>query len=151
MTENKIRIRAARAADQAQIDQLWARCRRASGALPIEPPTLQTPTKSGLFVALHGEAQSESKLVGSVLAQHDGDRGWLHYLAVDPHCPCTGLGQRLVCHAQDWLGAKGIRNVQLLVQSSNLDIRGFYQRFGHAHSDVVDLHHMVGDALADPA
>jgi hypothetical protein len=65
------------------------------------------------------------------MAGHDGHRGWLYYVAVPPGRRGTGLGRRIVDHAEAWLKSLGVRKVNLMIRESNLGARGFYARLGY--------------------
>jgi ribosomal protein S18 acetylase RimI-like enzyme len=48
---------------------------------------------------------AEGRLVASVMAGHDGHRGVLYYLAVDPDFRNRGFGKAAVAAAETWLRA----------------------------------------------
>jgi ribosomal protein S18 acetylase RimI-like enzyme len=50
----------------------------------------------------------EGRLVAFAMVGHDGHRGTLYYLAVDPALQGQGLGRVTVCAAENWLGARGV-------------------------------------------
>jgi GNAT superfamily N-acetyltransferase len=62
---------------------------------------------------------------------HDGHRGNLYYLAVEPEVRFSGLGRRLILAAENWLRTFGIRKVHLLVLSDNMCVAPFYHKAGH--------------------
>lgn len=76
--------------------------------------------------------------VGTVMVGHDGHRGWLYYLAVDPARRRAGTGRALVEGAERWLAAH-VPKVQLMVRADNPDAVGFWARLGYAPSDVTVL------------
>ena len=84
-----------------------------------------TPT-SELFVAEDGD-----RVVATAMAGHDGHRGWLYYVAVEPALRGTGLGRRMVAEAEDWLARLGVRKINLIIRETNTEVRGFYQRLGY--------------------
>src|SRR3954468_3572263 len=57
-------------------------------------------------VALDG-----TKIIGVAMCGHDGRRGYIYHLAVDPDCQRTGLGKRLVDECLDGLGKAGLQRV----------------------------------------
>ncbi|WP_029005038.1 GNAT family acetyltransferase [Azorhizobium doebereinerae] len=81
---------------------------------------------STILVARDGDALAASVMVG-----HDGHRGWMYYLAVDPARQGKGLGRVLVAAAEDWLKARGVPKVMLLVRPENEKVRGFYEAIGY--------------------
>lgn len=62
---------------------------------------------------------------------HDGHRGWLYYLAVDPARQRRGVGRALVAAAEDWLATRGVPKVHLMVRESNAAVAAFYRRLGY--------------------
>ncbi len=146
MLTQRYRVRSIREGEDSQVAALWERCGLVK---PYNPPPgdidmCRSTPSSDLFVA----TDEDGRIVGSVMAGHDGHRGWLYYVAVDPDLRGQGLGRRLVSHGEDWLLAKGVWKVQLMLRSSNLDVRTFYERLGYAQSDVTVLSRLVGEPLA---
>jgi ribosomal protein S18 acetylase RimI-like enzyme len=58
---------------------------------------------------------------------HDGHRGWLYYVAVDPDHRKNGHGRAIVTAAEDWLRARGIEKLQMMVRPDNSHARAFYE------------------------
>lgn len=79
------------------------------------------------------------RVLSTALAGHDGHRGWLYYVAVDPRQQGSGLGRDTVAAAEDWLRAAGARKVQLMVRATNAQVVGFYDRLGYADQETVVL------------
>ena len=51
------------------------------------------------------------RLISTVMASHDGHRGWINYLAVDPHDQGSGIGNRLMAEAERLLAELGCAKV----------------------------------------
>ena len=81
-------------------------------------------------------AEREGRIIASVMAGHDGHRGMLYYVAVDPALRREGLGKAAVRAAEDWLGRRGVWKINLLVRSENDAVRGFYESLGYEVSPV---------------
>ena len=79
-------------------------------------------------------ATEHNSVIGSICCGHDGHRGWLYAVAVDPDHRRRGLGRRLVRQAEDWLGTQGILKIQLMVRDSNRPVLGFYAALGYAYT-----------------
>jgi ribosomal protein S18 acetylase RimI-like enzyme len=71
--------------------------------------------------------RSEGALVASVLVGHDGHRGWVYYVTVDPDHRFKGYGRVIMTAAEDWLRARGIEKLQLMVRGDNVKVRAFYE------------------------
>jgi len=77
------------------------------------------------FVARDGE-----QLAGAVLCGHDGRRGYLHHLAVQPSYRRQGIGQNLVEHCMEHLKAAGIDKCHIFVYADNQDGQSFWNKTG---------------------
>jgi N-acetylglutamate synthase len=76
-------------------------------------------------VAIDGTA-----IVGVALCGHDGRRGHIYHLAVDPAYQGRGLGKRLLNECLDGLRRAGLERAIILVASDNPRGREFWKRCG---------------------
>lgn len=81
----------------------------------------------------------EDSLLGTAMVGHDGHRGWVYYLAVSPSARGTGLGRSLMTACEEWVAARGIPKLMLMVRGSNTEVRGFYGGLGYAVEDTAVL------------
>ena len=81
--------------------------------------------------------RDDSGVVASVLVGHDGHRGWVYYVAVDPDCQTKGYGRVIMASAEQWLRGRGIEKLQLMVRSDNTGVQGFYQALGYLEQERV--------------
>jgi ribosomal protein S18 acetylase RimI-like enzyme len=75
--------------------------------------------------------RKDGALVASVLVGHDGHRGWVYYVSVDPDHRGEGHGRAIMTAAEDWLRARGIQKLQLMVRGDNEKVHAFYQSIGY--------------------
>lgn len=94
---------------------------------------LQGPSSTVLAAIIDGV------LAGTVMVGHDGHRGWLYYLAVDPDRRRAGIGSALVRAAEAWLEERGAPKVMLMVRQSNAQVAAFYEALGYADQSVTVL------------
>jgi ribosomal protein S18 acetylase RimI-like enzyme len=94
-----------------------------------------TGTSSSVLAAVDDDQQ----LLGTAMVGHDGHRGWVYYLAVDNTARGSGLGRQLMDACEDWISARGIPKIQLMVRATNQAVIGFYEHLGYEQSDVVVL------------
>ena len=129
-------VRAFRDSDRAAVLALWEEC---GLTRPWNPPegdldrALAGPSSTVLV------AEHEGTVQGSVMVGDDGHRGWVYYLSVRPADRKSGLGQTLMRAAEDWLRARGVRKIELMVRNTNGAAIGFYEAIGYGHEPVAVL------------
>ena len=142
MNENAIGIGPASLADKPVVVSLWHQC---GLVVPHNPPEADFDFalgKAGSDILVAREAGS---VVGSVLVGHDGHRGWIYYLAVQPERQQQGLGRLLVESAEAWLRERGVRKLQLMVRETNHSVIGFYEAIGYERSPVTVMQRWLDD------
>ena len=75
-------------------------------------------------------ATDGSTMVGVVLCGHDGRRGYIYHLAVDPEYQGSGLGKRLIDECLEGLRRAGLERANILVAKDNPRGREFWRRSG---------------------
>ncbi len=80
---------------------------------------------STCFVALDNNI-----VVGAVIAGHDGRRGYIYHLAVNPAYRCNGIGSSLVNNVMKALEKEGINKVALLTFKRNEVANAFWEKQG---------------------
>lgn len=137
-----VEVQPATATDRDAIVALWRSC---GLVVPHNPPegdfqqALGKPN-SDILVAHDGDL-----ITGAVMVGHDGHRGWLYYLAVDPGSQRQGVGGALVTAAENWLRDRGIRKVQLMVRETNGGVLEFYRRIGYGQAPVTVMQRWLDD------
>ena len=97
----------------------------------IERYLRRNPTTS--FVA-----ECDDRIVGAIMAGHDGRRGWLYHTAVHPDFRRQGIGERLVDSAVEALEKEGILKAALVVFERNELGNAFWESIGFSErSDLV--------------
>ena len=71
-----------------------------------------------------------STMIGAVLCGHDGRRGYIYHLAVDPAYRGFGLGKRLIAECLDGLKRAGLERANILVAKDNPRGREFWKSCG---------------------
>lgn len=143
------RIRPFEEADLKPLCALWERC-----GLTVAH---NDPAEDiALFRASPGAeiliADRDGTVVGSACVGHDGHRGWLYYLGVDPALRRRGLARHLVREAERWLEARGLRKVQLMIRPNNVAVRAFYESIGYGHTPRLVMARWLNGATAtEPA
>jgi N-acetylglutamate synthase len=75
-------------------------------------------------------ATDGSAIVGVALCGHDGRRGHIYHLAVDPAYQGRGLGKRLLDESLGDLRRTGVKRVIIMVADNNQSGRQFWRRCG---------------------
>jgi N-acetylglutamate synthase len=73
---------------------------------------------------------TSGNVVGAALCGHDGRRGYIYHLAVDPRYQQKGLARKLVSECLDRLRHHGLPRALILVADDNLSGRAFWNRCG---------------------
>ena len=95
-------------------------------------------------------ARAAGAIVATAMVGHDGHRGWVYYVAVDPNSQGKGLGRVMMAAVEDWLRAAGVPKLQLLVRRENAKAGAFYQSLGYEESTSVMLAKWLDGREATP-
>ncbi|MDH3386660.1 MAG: GNAT family N-acetyltransferase [Gammaproteobacteria bacterium] len=130
--------------DHAPVKRLWQECegislRDADSLAGIEKYLERNPGLS--FVA-----EQEARIVGSIMAGHDGKRGYIQHLAVAAQARNRGVARRLVALCVDALEAQGIVKSHVHVLADNATGRAFWPSLGWVRrSEIVMYSFVNGD------
>lgn len=78
-------------------------------------------------------------VTGTVLAGHDGRRGFLYHLFVVPERRRGGLGRRLAGASLEALQKLGIEKVHVMVYAANASGHAFWKKCGFAERNEITL------------
>lgn len=125
--------------DYAAIDEivnLWRRC----GLLrpwndPINDIQLARADNGAVLCVL-----LDNKLIGAAMVGHDGHRGAVYYLGIDPEYQKSGFGRALMNACEDWVRAHNIPKINLLVRRENQGVLDFYQGLGFEDTNSICLY-----------
>lgn len=114
--------------DYDEVLALWQRCEGvglsdADSLRNIRQYLDHNPGRS--FVAL-----MDDKVVGAVLAGHDGRRGYIYHLAVHPDCRRHGIGRNLVDRCLKALIDSGIMKCHIFIFNDNVAGIEFWKAAG---------------------
>ena len=76
-------------------------------------------------------------IAASAMVGHDGHRGWVYYVAVDPEQQRQDFGRIIMAAAEDWLRSQGVTKVMLMVRPDNTGVKAFYDRLGYETQERV--------------
>ena len=128
----KYKIRPVAIADYDAIFELWNSTEQSRRALnPIDD------SREGIDKYLKRNpntcfaAVMDDKIIGVVLAGHDGRRGIVHHLCVHPEYRRAGIAGQLVSSAETALQKEGIQKVFGLVFKDNDSANDFWESRGY--------------------
>jgi ribosomal protein S18 acetylase RimI-like enzyme len=76
-------------------------------------------------------------IVATAMVGHDGHRGWVYYVAVDPDQRAKDFGRSIMAAAEDWLRQQGVVKAMLMVRPDNTTVRAFYDKLGYEAQERV--------------
>lgn len=133
-TTSNLAISAIADADIPDVVALWKRCEltRPWNEPQADIARARGNTNSEVLVGLDGNT-----IVATVMVGHDGHRGWVYYVAVDPDHHNKGYGRAIMASAEDWLRDRGIEKLQLLVRADNTRVQAFYETLDYDQQERV--------------
>lgn len=85
-------------------------------------------------------AEEEGRVVGVVFGSHDGRKGWINRLTVDPEFRRRGIAQELILKVEERLKQKGIQVFSTLIFKSNVSSLNLFSKMGYrADSSILYL------------
>jgi ribosomal protein S18 acetylase RimI-like enzyme len=120
--------------DVTEVIALWQRC---GSSRPWNDPAADIALARREANATVLLGRNKGALVASVLVGHDGHRGWVYYVTVDPEHRFKGYGRAIMTAAEDWLRARGIAKLQLMVRGDNAKVHAFYEQLGYYDQERV--------------
>lgn len=91
-------------------------------------------------------AETDSRVVGTILAGHNGRHAMIYHLVVDPSLRGRGIATELLGRSLGALRQQGIDKGYLIVMTNNTNARGFWDHVGAISHPNLELRRLV---LAD--
>ena len=131
-----MKTREANPGDKPAIIELWERC---GLTRPWNDPAqdfdFAHDGPSSAVIVL----ESDGVIIGAALVGHDGHRGATYYVGIEPELQRDGAGRVLMAAVEDWLRARGVWKLNLLVRRENAGVVSFYEKLGYGDQDCVAL------------
>jgi ribosomal protein S18 acetylase RimI-like enzyme len=70
-------------------------------------------------------------IIATAMVGHDGHRGWVYYVAVDPDAQGKDFGRAIMAAAEEWLRQQGVTKAMLMVRPDNTKVQAFYGKLGY--------------------
>jgi len=131
---SELAIAAITDADVPRVIALWQRC---GLTRPWNDPAgdIAFARRGDNATILLGRANGT--IVASAMVGHDGHRGWVYYVAVDPDQQRQDFGRAIMAAAEDWLRQQGVTKAMLMVRPDNTGVKAFYDRLGYETQERV--------------
>jgi ribosomal protein S18 acetylase RimI-like enzyme len=135
--DHRVTIREFTMAEYDQVMAIWM-----EGRLPLKPSgrdsreniSRQIREPNVLFLV----AEEGSRVIGTVLATHDGRKGWINRLAVQAAWRLKGIGARLVREAEGWLESQGMDILACLIENDNTVSMAAFEKLGYKrHPEIL--------------
>lgn len=85
-------------------------------------------------------AIEDDRIVGAILCGHDGRRGCLYHVCVDPEYRLRGIGKAMVVHCMHALQAEGINKVSLIAFTKNDIGNAFWKEIGWTRREDLNYY-----------
>jgi ribosomal protein S18 acetylase RimI-like enzyme len=122
--------------DRDAVVALWAAC---GLTRPWNDPVADFDFALGGAASTVLVLRAGERIIGAAMIGHDGHRGGLYYLAVDPGHQGMGHGRALMGAVEDWLRERGAPKLNLLVRKENAAVLSFYETLGYTDQNCVSL------------
>ena len=76
-------------------------------------------------------------MIGSILGNSDGRKGWINRLAVDPDYRGRGLAARLIAECEKQLYSLGIKVIAALIEGDNKSSESAFSKAGYSYWDEI--------------
>ena len=138
--------------DYDEVYKFWQstdglRLRQADSRTAIERYLARNPGLS--FVATQPLAQGGGRIIGSVMAGHDGKRGYLQHLAVAQIYRRKGIGAALIDRCLAALKAEGILKTHLFVLDDNEFAQAYWRNRGWKKRDDFSVYSFINSTEQD--
>ena len=138
MEENRaVIVRKFNIDDYDALIDLWK-----AAQLPYKPngrdskKKIESELKKGVAIFL--VAEKGKKIIGSVFGTHDGRKGWINRVAVNPQYQRNGIAKKLVSEVERKFDEMGIDIVACLIEDWNDRSMKVFEKLGYIkHNDVI--------------
>lgn len=128
-------IREMKIEDYEEVYKMWQITTKRALSKADEKPQMERYLKhnSGMSQV----AVIDGKIVGTVLAGHDGRRGFIHHMAVAPEYRRRRIGHALAEKAIKKIGEQGIDKTHIFCYQNNETGQSFWRDFGFEKREDV--------------
>lgn len=121
--------------DYEEVYQMWLTTSKRALSKADEKPQMARYLRHN--AGMSQVAVVDGKIVGTVLAGHDGRRGFIHHMAVMPEYRRRRIGHSLAERAIEKIKAEGIDKTHIFCYQNNETGQSFWRDFGFVKRDDV--------------
>ena len=130
-----VKVRVMTVNDWDGVNECW---KEHEGTNPVDDSPEGFARYLGRNPATSFVAEENGRIIGTILAGHDGRRGIFHHVVVAPDHRGQGIGRMLVESAMEALKKEGITKVLLVVFEHNENGNAFWEHMGFTErTDLV--------------
>jgi putative acetyltransferase len=143
-------------ADHAAVCELWRQHDGPASAAALDVFTRFLERNPGIspvaVITVPTRSGPVERVIGAAWCGHDGQRGSLHHVAVDPSHRMGGVGRALVAGCLEALAAARITACTAFVRGTNREAMMFWRRLGWLYeNDLTALRHGIDVPAETPA
>jgi ribosomal protein S18 acetylase RimI-like enzyme len=136
MSDHQLTIRPIADGEEAAVIALWRAC---GLTRPWNDPAQDLAFARGKPSSEVLVGIAENRIVASAMVGHDGHRGAMYYVSVNPTQRGHGYGRQVVLAAEAWLIERGVWKTNLLVRKGNEAVLTFYDSLGYARGTTQPI------------
>jgi len=139
MKNKKLTIRILKPSECNSLIDIWIKA-----SLPIKPEGRDLEDNIKRQIQLDNNrffvVEIDDKLVGAIIASHNGRKGWINRLAVLPEFSGRGIATALINKAEDFFLSNNIKIFACLIEDWNdVSMKFFQDRNYIGHKDIIYL------------
>jgi len=134
LTTTDLQIERLADADLDAVVRLWERCNLTR---PWNDPRSDIDFARQQQNADMLVGRCDGKIVATIMVGHDGHRGCVYYVAVDPDHQRNGVGRAMMAAAENWLRDRGVAKLNLMIRAENASVQAFYEALGYGEQSRV--------------
>jgi ribosomal protein S18 acetylase RimI-like enzyme len=130
-----ITIRRFKTKDYPYIIKLWDRAGlsyRPEGRDSLKSIKAQIDNGKTIFLV----AEADNAIVGCILGTHDGRKGWINRLAVDPEIRRRHIAYQLIKEMEKEFDKLGLEVIACLIEKNNTISKNIFEKLGYEYYPV---------------
>ena len=126
--------------DYDELIALWKRSdlsHRPGGRDSRESMKQEMEREETIFLGMFNPAEDGEKMIGSILGNSDGRKGWINRLAIDPDYRGKGLAGFLIEECEKCLYDLGLKVLAALIEGDNKPSESAFSKAGYTYGEDI--------------